>query len=830
YTFAAWVRPDATDGTRDIIYHGLGSSLEGRQMFLRIKDGYYEFGEVSNTTGVWLAQYAIPPGDVGQWVHIAGTRDVGWGAWKLYRNGEWVALSNYTHESDEVFNTSLTVGARGDGTAEFFDGLIDEVTIYDRALNEGELKALIDPLRWREVPLDQPGARLSAWSYQVPEGIEGPHIIDLRTSDQFGRTSIIPNVWSGEVDTWAPRLDLYTWSYSYTFGLSLRTVYHYRCTANDYNLTDQGFECPGVLVEEERCVDRTLVDAPWYTSLFTQTKPHRFQTLCSTSVPAGDGPQNAVVCDLFGQCTTVVFDPNAPVPDAMPAAVVDIQAAPPLGAIVFTPTAGSIVTPTEAVEIEGHAYAQESLQELVILVNGVPISTTTCASGTLTETLWSTTWTPAAEGVYTITARVTDWMGATTEDTDFAPTVYADVTPPGLALTTASITEENFTPAGYVRMSGLVSDTVGVKRLQVKVNARGWEDASVPTATVAFEAAAWTGATVPPAGEMFTLAARATDLVGHVTEVSRTVWADAVPPEPVSVTLAYTDSSGVRTDIAPGTTIHDVLSPTLFINWTGSASGDVAQYLAGWTVSSTLSTAQLAALTVYAPTARQHAQQVGEAQALYAHLVIEDTSGNQTVQSLGPIYVDYTLTPAYVALDGYTGWMESGCSLVGVDRRVAQSEAGGGARNAAQRLYLAWDAGALRLAWTGANWGTPATASLGDGDLFIYLDTQSGGTSQAYNPYNAYTGTLVYLPGITPPANPTGIPRAGAAAPLMEADYLVWVTDSETAWLWRWDGSEWVTQTQLSDAQYRFDPARNSGQTDLVLPFSLIGLTAGGSL
>ncbi|MBN1814246.1 MAG: proprotein convertase P-domain-containing protein, partial [Anaerolineae bacterium] len=54
--------------------------------------------------------------------------------------------------------------------------------------------------------------------------------------------------------------------------------------------------------------------------------------------------------------------------------------------------------------------------------------------------------------------------------------------------------------------------------------------------------------------------------------------------------------------------------------------------------------------------------------------------------------------------------------------------------------------------------------------------------------------------------------------------------DSETAWLWRWDGSEWVTQTQLSNAQYRFDPALNGGQTDLVLPFGLIGLTAGGSL
>jgi subtilisin-like proprotein convertase family protein len=833
YTFAAWIRPDATGGTRNIIYHGLGSSYEGRQIFLRIKDGHYEFGEVSNTTGTWLAQYEIPPGDVGQWVHIAGTRDAGWGAWKLYRNGNWVALSSYTHEPDEVFNTALTVGARGDGNAEFFDGRIDEVTIYDRALNEGELKALIDPLRWREVPLDQPGAQLSAWSYRVPEGIEGPHIIDLRTSDQFGRTAIIPNVWSGEVDTWAPRLSLSTYSRSHIWGYSERTKYYYECDAQDYNLTDPDFQCPGVPLELDRCVERSLISAPWYTSLFTQTRAYRFQTRCwGEGVWEEEGPQTAVACDLFNQCTFLTGGPAAPDLSGLYAGdgAMLAPAAPPLGAIIFTPTAESIVTPTESVAIEGLAYAQDSLQSLTILVNGVPISTTAWACSTLTETLWSTTWMPAAEGVYTITARVTDCLGATAEDTTFAPTIYADVTLPDLILTTAGVSQQNFTAAGYVVMNGLVSDTLGVARLQVKVNDRGWEDASVPTATVAFEASAWIGTAVPPAGETFTLAARATDLAGHVTGVSRTVWADAVPPEPVTVTLAYTDSLGVRTAIAPGETIRDVLSPTLFINWTGSASSDVAQYLAGWTVTPTLSAGQIATLGVYGPTAREHAQQAGEAQALYAHVVIEDTSGNQTVHSLGPIYIDYTLTPAYIAMDGYTGWMEDGCSLIGVDRRVAQNEAGGGARNAAQRLYATWDAETLHLAWTGAHWGTPATASLGDGDLFVYLDTQPGGTNQAYNPYSAYTGTLVYLPGATPPVNPAGIPRAGAAASLMEADYLVWVTDSETAWLWRWDGSEWVTQTLLSDAQYRFDPALNDGQTDLILPFGLIGLTAGDSL
>ncbi|MCJ7551391.1 MAG: LamG domain-containing protein [Anaerolineae bacterium] len=833
FTLAAWIKPDTTAGTRTILYQGHSVLGEVDNFFLRIKDGTYEFGVRNHGSGAVVeAAYAIPPGDVGQWVHLAATYEHKYGAWRLYRNGQWVGTYGWGPRTAAQFDADWTIGTNGAGS-EAFDGFIDEVSLYDQALDADELAALIDPLRWREVSLDQPGSPFSTWSYQVPEGIEGPHVIDLRTTDQFGRTTIIPDVWAGEVDTWAPRLDLYTWTQSYPFGNILRTTYYYRCTAQDYNLTDRNIVCPGVPFEHPQCVTRNLVNAPWYTSLFTQTRAYRFRTLCSgEGVDAEEGPQTAVACDIFNQCTTVTGGPvtlDAGSSSEGNGEMLALAAA-PLGGIVFTPTAESVVTPTVPVVIEGFAYAQEALQSLTVLVNGIPISTTTWACSTLTETLWSTTWTPAAEGVYTITAQVSDCTGATAEDISFAPTVYADVTPPGLVLTTDGVDSQNYTAAGYVAMSGLVSDTLGITRLQVRVNDRGWEEAHVPTMTMAFEATAWTGTNAPPAGKTFTIAARATDLAGHVTEVNRTVWADAVSPEPVSVTLAYTNNLGVRTAIVPYATIHDVLSPMLFIEWTGSASGDVAQYLAGWMVTPTLSTDQLAALTAYGPAVREHAQQAGEAQALYAHLVIEDTSGNQTVQSLGPVYVDYTLTPAYIALDEYTGWTEDGCSLIGVDRRVAQSAPGGGARNAAQHLHLTWDADALHLAWTGANWGTPATASLGDGDLFVYLDTQPGGTSQAFNPYSVYTGTVVFLPGVTPPANPAGIPRAGIAAPLMEADYMVWVTDSETAWLWRWEAGEWITQTLLSDTQVRFEPALNDGQTDLILPFDLISLATGGSL
>ncbi|MCX7671811.1 MAG: proprotein convertase P-domain-containing protein, partial [Anaerolineae bacterium] len=128
------------------------------------------------------------------------------------------------------------------------------------------------------------------------------------------------------------------------------------------------------------------------------------------------------------------------------------------------------------------------------------------------------------------------------------------------------------------------------------------------------------------------------------------------------------------------------------------------------------------------------------------------------------------------------------------------------ALSAVQRFYVTWNSEALRLAWTGANWNT-------DGDLFIYLDTQPGGATTAYNPYGA--GPTIHLPGVTPTTT------VGALA----ADYLVWVRDEQTATLLRWDGSGWTTESDLAlSGLFRFIANLNDGQTDLYLPFGLLGI------
>ncbi|MCD6284599.1 MAG: proprotein convertase P-domain-containing protein, partial [Anaerolineae bacterium] len=706
----------------------------------------------------------------------------------------------------------LTVGALGPGGAEAFAGSMDEVAVYARDLDEYEIRALADPQRWQDLPVADAGAALTPWSTQVA-GVEGPHQVDLRVTDQFGRANLVPDVWAGEFDTAAPRVTL-----TLQGDYSPFAMHGYRLSVKDYNarghvFTDAvGADCTYTGTNAIEYLDET-----WYTDVYTTPKAVAIN-------PPGRGleddkaPFTLRACDLFNQCASVTVGPNdltvqrlATGPDAFVSAV-------------NSPMDGAALDVLAPVTVEGVAYALDALRAVTVSVNGVPTSVMTwTVTSYVTQTLWTTTWTPVAEGTYTITTQVLDWAGDSTTDTVPGPTVTIDVAPPQVVITTDSITDATFDDAGYVTVGGMVTDSVGVARLQVRYGDLPWTEARVPTDTHTFTAAVWSGSNVPPAGEPVTLSARATDAAGHAVEVSRVVWADAVAPDGVTVTLTHRDGVGGATVISPGITLRDDSAPALGIAWTGSASTDVVGYRAGWSESAVPD----ASLTLYGPAAREHVGVASEAQRLYAHVIVVDVAGNSTSQTLGPIYVDEHLTPAYApapVAEHTIGWLDEPCNLVGVDSRAARTGSDGNAGTPEQRFYTTWDADNLRLAWSGADWDV-------QGDLYLYLDTGAGGTSLAYNPYAGEPAAdELSLPGVTPASTVGGEPRSGDPARLMKADLMIQIEDSATAWLWRWSGTAWVTDTQLSAANFRYDPSLYDGLTELALPFSQVGLPAGGAL
>ncbi len=146
------------------------------------------------------------------------------------------------------------------------------------------------------------------------------------------------------------------------------------------------------------------------------------------------------------------------------------------------------------------------------------------------------------------------------------------------------------------------------------------------------------------------------------------------------------------------------------------------------------------------------------------------------------------------------GWHETGGSQLAADREVSKGPFVGSSFGVVQKFYASWNNRNLRLSWTGANWAN-------DGDLFIYLDT-GGGATELYNPYG--DGTTIGLP-------------AG-----MGADFVIWVQNGTTAQLRQ--GGSWTTLATLDSTQYRLRTDQDPTATELLLPFSLLGINNSSTL
>lgn len=583
----------------------------------------------------------------------------------------------------------------------------------------------------------------------------------------------------------------------------------------------------------------------------------RILKVLNTSVEA----EQATACDSAGNCATVGVatapsvlietsaDQSAAVhpesalsqnstPVILPIASARVEttahstlqtASPLFAAILDVPT---LVTQTNGISITGIAQSLDSLRTLTVTINTTDIYTQSWASGAVTETTWTAGWTPDGEGLHTLSATATDWSD---NRLTLKPIlILMDTQPPTLTLVTTTITSSQQLN-GWLSMSGAVGDHNGISDLQVSIG-------QTTTPTIAINDTTWTAIwpidpSNPPNDVTYPVIMRASDAAGKTTEITGTIAVDTAAP--TSVTLTLSDPSG---PVTPGATLRQ-LAPTLTLTWTASSDpAGLDGYLVRWIIKSGATTEILTA--TYSPTDERSASYTAQdGQQISVEIGSRDSYGNERWQFFGPIYVDSPYTPDYSALGDpqtrYHGWMQSNCSLIGVDRHIKRSDQANGARSDEQRFYATWDSNGLRLAWTGANWNR-------DGDLFIYLDTQAGGTTTAYNPYSAtLSTTTIYLPGVTPfdllpaiersehnlkPLSPVQAARQSQRLALtvdegpMGADYLIWIQDDQNANLLRWDIDQWIMDTRLVANQYAFDAGVNGGQTDLALPFTLLGI------
>ncbi|MEU8677913.1 LamG-like jellyroll fold domain-containing protein [Streptomyces sp. NPDC048560] len=136
YTVSAWASLDTLPGNYATVVSQDGRRTEN-PFYLQYGQGAFAF----STPGGNRARFEVTP-ELGRWYHLVGVRSGG--QIKLYVDGELAAT--VAAGAADVSTGALSVGrARwSGGNVDFWNGSIDQVRVYDKALSDQEVTALHD--------------------------------------------------------------------------------------------------------------------------------------------------------------------------------------------------------------------------------------------------------------------------------------------------------------------------------------------------------------------------------------------------------------------------------------------------------------------------------------------------------------------------------------------------------------------------------------------------------------------------------------------------------------------------------------------------------------
>ncbi len=403
-TLLAWVKPGWNAGAKGYNPNILGmgdSPSSGYRWQLADNYGSMIFDNGSTTQALPMNLAA------NTWQHLALVHDGV--TWTGYVDG--IPVGVITQSVGSLAGLDLHIGA-ATSSAGFFQGLLDEVAIYNRALSSKELYDIAHPLAtavttaeirfrhakdgdqgeiegdWLPLTFADPGtANYVTWQYPLPSGLEGPYKIDLKAVDQIGNASYIPNVWFGEIDTVAPTLH-------FTYTVLGNGYTQVGCTVADYNLNKNGVSCPLLPLTE------VYEARDWFTDRFgVYTKTVALTSDPQTVAASGStDPVTFTACDLLGHCVAQTITPTVPS---------DVSA-------ILSPGAANSYTTLAPLTLAGFAASNSEVRSVVVTINDTVIYSTTYTSG-ITNTTWSTDWTPRA-GTYRVEATMTNGLGQQISD------------------------------------------------------------------------------------------------------------------------------------------------------------------------------------------------------------------------------------------------------------------------------------------------------------------------------------------------------------------------------------------------------------------------------
>jgi N-acetylneuraminic acid mutarotase len=137
-TLEAWINPATiTAGTFETIMAKSNFPTRNYGLWMNDAGGLH----LSYINGSGNVSFSTAPGliHVGVFTHVAGIIDTAAGVMQIYVNGQ-LAASQATAGPMVPNGFPLTIGASDAGPNNFFNGLIDEATVYNRGLSAGEVR------------------------------------------------------------------------------------------------------------------------------------------------------------------------------------------------------------------------------------------------------------------------------------------------------------------------------------------------------------------------------------------------------------------------------------------------------------------------------------------------------------------------------------------------------------------------------------------------------------------------------------------------------------------------------------------------------------------
>jgi hypothetical protein len=135
-TVEAWVRPTNVSGPARTVIGNYSTPGNQAQFFVRANTSNYQFWIGNSAIGGYMNLNSSATPTLNAWQHIAGV----WNGTvsSIYINGVLSGTASVTYTSMGVSTNSLVIG--GNTINENFDGNIDEVRIWNRALCQNEIQ------------------------------------------------------------------------------------------------------------------------------------------------------------------------------------------------------------------------------------------------------------------------------------------------------------------------------------------------------------------------------------------------------------------------------------------------------------------------------------------------------------------------------------------------------------------------------------------------------------------------------------------------------------------------------------------------------------------